>query len=163
MRLFALVFTVALFPVMLHAQDAEVVRLSQPVLSTPMYQEFGSLMGDVPQFYHINEAIDQLPTFEGKEFVLAGEVSKGCQVKGCWMILSEGDRNVRVRFKDYEFFVPSDITGRRVEVRGMLTEVELSEEEAKHFAEDAADGAGEHISGPQREYNFTASSVRVYQ
>ncbi len=163
MRPYTILFVLLCFPILLRAQDAEVIRLSEPVLSTAAYEEFGSELGEFEHSFNLVEATDRIADFEGKEFVLTSEVSKVCQVKGCWMILSEADRSARVRFKDYEFFVPTDITGRRVEARGFLSEVELSEEEAKHFAEDAEAGSSDTVTGPQREYNFTATSVRVYR
>lgn len=46
-------------------------------------------------------------------------VKKVCQAKGCWMTLDLGnDKEVMVKFEDYGFFVPKDISGKEVVVNG---------------------------------------------
>ena len=50
---------------------------------------------------------------------LTATVAEVCQVKGCWMILLDGDTKVRVTFKDYGFFMPKDLAGAKVVVEGV--------------------------------------------
>lgn len=93
---------------------------------------------------------------------MQGKVAEVCQMKGCWMVLDAVDGiPVRVTFKDYGFFVPKDISGRDVIVRGVVSKTTLSEEAAKHYAEDAGqtyDPNKEYI-----EYAFEADGVLVSQ
>ena len=50
---------------------------------------------------------------------IIAEVHEVCQAKGCWMRLNLDDENeVMVKFKDYGFFVPKDITGKKVIING---------------------------------------------
>jgi hypothetical protein len=90
-------------------------------------------------------------------------VKEVCQKKGCWMILTDGSTKVRVTFKDYGFFMPTDLAGHRVVVEGVLTEEVLSEADARHYAEDAGKSKEEvaRIKGDQRELSFEATGVRV--
>lgn len=92
---------------------------------------------------------------------LTATVSDVCQVKGCWMILVDGDAKVRVTFKDYAFFMPKDLAGKTVVVEGVLTEEILSEKDARHYAEDAGKSKAEiaKIKGDQRELGFEATGV----
>lgn len=92
---------------------------------------------------------------------LTATVSEVCQVKGCWMILVDGDTKVRVTFKDYAFFMPKDLAGKKVVVEGVLTEEVLSEKDARHYAEDAGKSKAEiaKIKGDQRELGFEATGV----
>ena len=94
-----------------------------------------------------------------------GEVISVCQMKGCWMRLSlPEDKTVMVRFKDYGFFVPKDIAGKKVVVEGKAFVSEVSEEERKHLAEDAGqeDSLKTSISGPEIEMGLEATGVRIF-
>lgn len=92
---------------------------------------------------------------------LTATVAEVCQVKGCWMILVDGDTKVRVTFKDYGFFMPKNLAGAKVVVEGVLSEEVLSEKDARHYAEDAGKSKAEiaNIKGDQRELGFEATGV----
>lgn len=92
---------------------------------------------------------------------LTATVAEVCQVKGCWMILVDGDTKVRVTFKDYGFFMPKNLAGTKVVVEGVLSEEVLSEKDARHYAEDAGKSKAEiaKIKGDQREMGFEATGV----
>lgn len=92
---------------------------------------------------------------------LKATVVEVCQVKGCWMILVDGDTKVRVTFKDYGFFMPKNLAGAVVVVEGVLSEEVLSEKDARHYAEDAGKSKAEiaKIKGDQRELGFEATGV----
>lgn len=92
---------------------------------------------------------------------LTATVSEVCQVKGCWMILIDGDTKVRVTFKDYAFFMPKNLAGSKVVVEGVLSEEVVSEKDARHYAEDAGKSKAEiaKIKGDQRELGFEATGV----
>lgn len=93
--------------------------------------------------------------------VVRARISDVCQRKGCWTILREGESTVRVRFKDYGFFLPKDISGREALVEGVVTIRTMSEREARHFASETRGGKPDEIHGPQREIGFVATGVRV--
>lgn len=93
--------------------------------------------------------------------LVRARISEVCQRKGCWTILREGDSAVRVRFADYGFFLPKDVSGREALVEGRVTIRTLSEREARHFAEETRGGRPEEIQGPQREIGFVATGVRI--
>lgn len=69
---------------------------------------------------------------------IQGVVAQVCQAKGCWMtIVGPNNETIRVTFKDYGFFVPTDISGKEVIVEGIVTSKELELDVAQHYAEDA--------------------------
>lgn len=75
-----------------------------------------------------------------KSFKVEGTIEEVCQMKGCWMTLkNESGKTVRVTFKDYGFFVPIDISGKKVIIAGEGKWEFLDEDEAKHYAEDAGE------------------------
>ena len=97
---------------------------------------------------------------------MVAKVNNVCQAKGCWMTLNLEDGNeVMVKFKDYGFFVPKDITGKEVIVNGKAFVNEVSVDEQRHYAEDAGKTEDEiaQITEPKRTYSFEADGVLVKQ
>jgi hypothetical protein len=106
--------------------------------------------------------LDESEANAGGTFVVDAAVESVCPKKGCWMMLADGDRTMRVTFKDYGFFVPMDIAGRTVRIAGVFDVQEVPVDEARHYLEDA----GRHeeaaaITEPQRSFVFEATGVRV--
>lgn len=97
----------------------------------------------------------------GQLRLLSGRLTDLCMKKGCWTVLAEGDRTVRVRFQDYGFFLPRDALGSRALVEGVAELRTLSESEARHLAAESRDGEPDAIDGPQPELGFVASGVRL--
>ncbi len=106
-------------------------------MSTPsdQYDSFGAVI--TPEASGSTEVlIAELAKADTVNVKLIATIDEVCQAKGCWMTL-KGDQKVRVTFKDYAFFVPKDASGREVVVEGVAIANALSEDEARHFAEDA--------------------------
>lgn len=95
----------------------------------------------------------------GRTLAVHARAAEVCQSKGCWMVLTEGARSIRVTFQDYAFFVPKDIAGKTVVVEGVLSRRLLSADEAKHYADES--GAGAMSPGPREEWSLVATSVVV--
>jgi len=74
--------------------------------------------------------------YEGKRVRLQGTISAVCKKKGCWMYVGDGENRVKVRFKDYGFFVPTDCEGRIAILEGEFSLYEMSVSERKHYLED---------------------------
>lgn len=74
-----------------------------------------------------------------------------------------GDEEMMVKFKDYGFFVPTDISGREVVMHGVAYYQTTSVEELQHYAEDAGKSAEEiaTITEPKRELRFLADGVKL--
>lgn len=91
----------------------------------------------------------------------SAKVNKVCQNKGCWMRLDMGEMESFVKFKDYGFFMPKDIAGQEVIVRGKAFVEETSVEDLKHFAEDDGKSQAEidAITEPELTYSFVSDGV----
>ena len=102
-----------------------------------------------------------VPSNVGKTIALQGKVADVCQMKGCWMVLTDGTRAVRTTFRDYGFFVPKDLAGRNVVAEGVLARETVDEDTRRHYAEESKQSAEQiaAIHGPSDEYTFIASSV----
>jgi len=97
---------------------------------------------------------------------VTGKVMEVCQKKGCWMTLvsdKPGYPEMRVTFKDYAFFMPKDLSGKRVVVDGFARVETTSVDMLRHFAEDAKKSPQEiaAITEPKREVSFEAAGVLI--
>ncbi len=93
---------------------------------------------------------------------IQGDVVAACQVKGCWMTADLGNgQSMRIRFKDYGFFVPKDSGGKKFYAQGKASWDETSVAELQHYAEDAGKSKAEieKITQPKRELVFLADGV----
>ena len=102
------------------------------------------------------------PERYAKEPVLIhGRLTDVCQRKGCWTVIQDAGAQVRVRFKDYGFFLPVDSTGREAFVEGVAVVETLSEKQARHQESESRHGNPDAVKGPRRQVGFTASGVRL--
>lgn len=89
-------------------------------------------------------------------------VTDVCQARGCWMKLrlKEGQETM-VRFKDYGFFMPKNITGQEVIVNGFAFVEEMSIEDQRHYAKDRGKSNEEiaKIKLPKKTFAFVAEGV----
>lgn len=134
----------------------------------PTYAEAGAPISDGNVFSEVemSEVYSELKPGDTLTTRFEGEVVSVCQMKGCWMrVEMPGEETVMVRFKDYGFFVPKDISGKRVLVEGKAFVSEVEEAERRHMAEDAGepDSLISKISGSQMQKGFEASGVRIFR
>jgi len=96
---------------------------------------------------------------DGKKVLVEGVVRRACSQMGCWMELApaEGGPGVRVTFKDYGFFVPTDSAGAKARVQGTIQVAQLSVAQAEHLR---AEG-GSMTAGAQREVRLVATGVEL--
>jgi len=95
---------------------------------------------------------------------LIGTADAVCQAKGCWLTMKTPEgREMRVRFKDYAFFVPKDISGKTVVINGWAHREEVPVADLQHYAKDAGKSAQEvaAISKAEEQLNFEADGVLV--
>lgn len=95
---------------------------------------------------------------------IMGEVVDVCEKKGCWMNVKVDDNNSYfVKMKDYAYFVPADIKGKKVMLNGVASREVVSVKELKHYAEDAHKSQAEidAITKPEEKLNFMANSIKV--
>ncbi|MTI21017.1 DUF4920 domain-containing protein [Fulvivirga sp. RKSG066] len=88
-----------------------------------------------------------------------------CEKKGCWMTLDMGyGKEMRVTFKDYGFFVPTDsVEGHKVIIDGLARRTTTDVETLRHFAEDGGKSEDEiaQITEPKEEITFVATGAAI--
>ncbi|WP_316822055.1 DUF4920 domain-containing protein [Pedobacter gandavensis] len=121
----------------------------------------GVTTGDLLPVSKIESAMGDKKTAEMK---ITGEVVEVCKKKGCWMTLkTPTGEAMRITFKDYGFFMPMDIVGKKVALDGIAKKQTISVETLRHYAEDAHKSAAEvaKITAPKKELAFEAKGVVI--
>ena len=141
------------------AETNEVVRLSEPVEQAADSETFGSPLDLSVPVVALEEIAADGGHYVGKSVRVVARVSQVCRKKGCFFIAQEGDAVVRVSFKDYGFFIPTDAGGKRVTFVGEVVARIVTTEQAEHFAADLGDSGAALQAG--KTYEIVATSVRV--
>nr|MBI1229235.1 DUF4920 domain-containing protein [Cytophagales bacterium] len=105
--------------------------------------------------------LDISGAFEGK---VRGEIKEVCTKKGCWMTISLPDgKLMRVTFKDYGFFIPTDAHGNQVVMMGKASKSVTDVAELRHYAEDAGKPQEEidAITAAEESFSFEATGVLI--
>lgn len=108
---------------------------------------------------------EALKTEASSNVKIKGEIITSCANKGCWMTMKAGNATeMRVTFKDYGFFVPTEgVEGKTAVLEGELKKVVTDVETLRHFAEDAGKSETEitAINEPKEEFTFIATGVII--
>ena len=93
------------------------------------------------------------------------EIITSCTRKGCWMDVKLPDGGVmKVRFRDYGFFVPTKgLEGRQAVMQGYATKETTDVATLRHYAEDAGKSKEEiaKITEPETSLMFLADGVLI--
>ena len=142
------------------ADGRTVVRLSEPVLSDADSETFGAPLAADVVALPLAEVMARADRFVDRPVVVTARIDRVCQKKGCFFIARDGNSIVRVSFKDYSFFIPSDTGGKRAVFEGVLESVSVSAEDAAHYSKDLGDAKPSMLeAGPA--YTIVASAIRI--
>lgn len=115
----------------------------------------------------VNDMMAMLTEADTVNVKVRGEITATCAMKGCWMnLVMPNGEEMRVTFKDYGFFVPSEgMEGNEALIEGMLTRTVTDVETLKHYASDAGKSAEEidAITEAKEELAFEAVGVIIYK
>lgn len=147
-RSFALAAVLAVgLPLAAGAQDSLVKR--------------GAAIGDSPRV-DLAEALGSISAYADRTVTVEGTVNRVCQMKGCWMELvpAGAERGIRVTFKDYAFFVPTDSRGASARLEGTFEEHNWSKADADHLIAEGV-ALTRNPDGTATEVSFVAQAVEL--
>ncbi len=109
----------------------------------------------------VTDIFADLTGFEGKNVVVEGTMTEICREAGCWTVISDGQNYIRAMTL-HKFLMPKDmdISNKKVVVEGEFAVKEITEEQAKHFAEESGK-KNDDIKGPQKMYRITAKGIKI--
>ena len=108
----------------------------------PEYEVYGEAFG-TPSAVPVDVVLAERDLYSGKEVAVSGTVHAVCQNMGCWLMLrsleGEGMRVdvPRTESGEYVYTVPTDLSGRRALVKGVLADSEVDSKMHHHYEEDA--------------------------
>ena len=143
----------------LWAEQAEVIRLSEPVAVTGEYEFFGATLPENESPVSLGELIANSDDYLGRQVMVETRIAKVCQKKGCFFVAAEGASSARITFKDYSFFIPTDSGGKTATVLGVFSRQPISKEQAEHYAADL--GEAEAPDADQFEYSIVATAIKL--
>lgn len=112
----------------------------------------------------VEQLAEKLKGKDSLKIKVTGVIDEVCQKKGCWMNINIGNnQSMRVRFKDYGFFMPKDAAGKTVIFEGVAFSDTTSVEELRHYATDAGQSKEEikKITEPEINIGFEANGVII--
>ena len=141
MRLIHLTFLIIVMMISVSCKNND-----KPIITDEKGQHFCEMISDVGAI-SFSELVIKMDQSDEVEAVVTGNVGSVCQAKGCWMNIVDSDggtsEEMFVKFKDYGFFMPLDIAGKDVIMRGKAYKEETSVDELRHYAEDEGKSAEE--------------------
>ena len=138
--------------------------LTHSLFSQSLYFGDKFYLNDIKSINSVIEIYNSLDEKKIKNLKFEAKVNSVCKVKGCWMNLDlENGQEIMVNFKDYSFFVPKDIEGKKVIVEGKASIEILSVKQLQHYAYDAGktDEEIKKIVDPKKVYSFEAKGVLI--
>ena len=105
--------------------------------------------------------------FVGRPLSVEGRVADVCQKAGCWMVVTDGDKTMRVRMKDHAFSVAKDSTGKTCRVQGEVVALDVDPDTIAHFKGESAKPEvmpeNDLPEDAKVTYELVASAVRMQQ
>ena len=101
---------------------------------------------------------------EGVVRVTDATITDVCQAKGCWLVIADGDRNMRIFTKDHGFVVAKDAGGSNCELEGTVVSKTVKKDFVEHLEAESTQADSMPEKGKEEGdtiYEFVASAVRI--
>lgn len=101
--------------------------------------------------------------YVGKTVRVEGKVTDVCQKAGCWMVIADGDKTLRVRMKDHGFSVDKTGEGCTASIEGLVVATPVDPKTVEHYASESKEGAAmpENSATGGVVYEIEATSVAM--
>jgi hypothetical protein len=144
--------------------EAEVKIESENVEVASSYQYYGDTISSTDGATESGKLFAMFTDTDSMDVKVTGTVNSSCKVKGCWMKMDLGnDKEMHVTFKDYGFFVPTNLNGETATIEGYAKLDTLDVDYLRHLAEDAGKEASEieKITEPEVTLTYVATGVVI--
>jgi Domain of unknown function (DUF4920) len=117
---------------------------------------------------NISDILADPESYLDKTVLVEGEVLDVCHNMGCWMDISTGvnDEKIKIKVKDGEIVFPVEAIGSKALVEGKVYKIELSEQDAKDYYEHMAEENGKTfdpstVTGPVTLYQIKGIGAKI--
>jgi len=141
-------------------------RDARASVNVVIYASYGEAVKPDGQATPAATVLGDLPAYEGKPVRVAGTVSKVCERKGCWLEMTDGGRELFVKFTcpiDGRL-IPMEAIGKSAIVEGQLAIKEIPEADPRHLAEEGGKTPEQvaKIIGPQKQVTLKSAGGIVF-
>lgn len=140
--------------------DNKTIRLSEPVEKSTHHETFGRALDDSINKVALEAVLEAPNKYMGMPLLIETQIVKVCQKKGCFFIAQAQNKVMRISFKDYAFFIPTDSASKHVIMTGKVVEKQLSAAQAEHFSQDLDSQVNAIKAG--KVFEFIADSIRIF-
>jgi hypothetical protein len=116
--------------------DADILRLSEPVTQSAQSETFGIKIDYTLPKVSMQNLVTDPSLHMANPFRVEARIAKVCQKKGCFFIAQQDQYVLRVSFRNYGFFIPTDSSGKIVMMAGKLVQKHVSPQQVAHFKDD---------------------------
>jgi hypothetical protein len=81
--------------------------------------------------------LDNPEPFVSKTITVEARVADVCQKAGCWMVIAEGDKSMRIRMANHAFSVAKDGTGATCQIQGEVVARKVEPAQVAHFESES--------------------------
>jgi hypothetical protein len=98
-----------------------------------------------------------------KTVLVEGRVADVCQEKGCWMVLTDNERHMRVIMRDHAYGVNKKSMGWDCQIKGTLVATGIDPKTVAHYESESSEGAvvPEKVAQGDTTYELIADGVRM--
>ncbi|MFM2161790.1 MAG: hypothetical protein RLZZ383_1302 [Pseudomonadota bacterium] len=131
--------------------------------SKASWSTFGATFDASAPVVPVKDVLDAPAAYVGKSVTVQGAVADVCQKAGCWMVLGDGARTIRVRMADHAFSVEKQGAGWTAQVQGEVVAKPLDAAMVEHLRSESAkpDAMPEAAAASGTVYELVASAVRM--
>ena len=124
---------------------------------------YGADMNDARAVISAATLLADPSQYAGQSVRVEGRVADVCQKMGCWMVVAEGDKSIRVTMKDHDFSVDKQGAGQDCQVDGVVVAKPRDPDAVAHYESESKEGAvvpEKQVEGDVI-YELVATAVRM--
>jgi hypothetical protein len=99
--------------------------------------------------------------YAGEPVRVKGTITDVCQRSGCWLVITDGEHQMRVTFKGGGFHVPTDVKNRKVEIEGIVSRKAVGKGAIKQPAGRSNRKGVSKTAPVEQEISMVATGVRI--
>ena len=132
---------------------------------------YGSLI-NISNISSIDELINSSNEYLNTEVLISGTITEVCPMRGCWIKVKNKNSNndIRVKVTDGQIVFPISGKGKSVDVQGIFSKLNFTEEQAKKWKVHLAEEKGIQLSlddvevkeSDLYEYRIIGKSAKIY-
>ena len=126
------------------------------------WEEYGETFVE-EEFISAATLLDDPSAYVDRTILVEGRVADVCQEKGCWMVITDNERHMRVTMRDHAFGVNKKSLGWDCRIKGTVISSGIDPETVAHYESESSEGAvvPERTAEGETTYELIADGVQM--